>query len=111
MQAAGGNGPGDGADEGAEQPAEDEGEPFGVGKGPEGKAKTREVKLAALFTQTVLDEEGYPVRDPASTTYLGTFESSDQFGPRVRQAADGRIIQLPSPSENHPPESRGQKVG
>jgi integrase len=28
-----------------------------------------------------------------------------------RQAADGRIIQLPAPSENHPPESRGQKVG
>lgn len=58
-----------------------------LGKGEDGQAKTREVKLAALFTQTVLDEEGYPVRDPASTTYLGTFESSDQFGPRVRQAA------------------------
>src|SRR5216684_6702163 len=28
-----------------------------------------------------------------------------------RQAADGRIIQLPSPSESHSPESRGQKVG
>ena len=27
-----------------------------------------------------------------------------------RQAADGRIIQLPS-SESHSPESRGQKVG
>lgn len=28
-----------------------------------------------------------------------------------RQAADGRIIQLPSPSESHSPESRGQKIG
>ena len=29
-----------------------------------------------------------------------------------RQATDGRIIQLPSPSpESHSPESRGQKVG
>jgi integrase len=28
-----------------------------------------------------------------------------------RQAADGRIIPLPSPSEIHSPESRGQKVG
>jgi hypothetical protein len=57
------------------------------GKGEDGQAHTREVKLAALFTQTILDEEGHPVRDPASTTYLGTFESSDEFGPRVRQAA------------------------
>jgi integrase len=28
-----------------------------------------------------------------------------------RQAADGRIIQLPSPSESRSPESRGQKIG
>jgi hypothetical protein len=58
-----------------------------VGKGPDGKAKTREVKLAALFTQTTVDEENQPVRDPNSTTYVGSFVSSDAFGQLVRQAA------------------------
>lgn len=58
-----------------------------AGKGPDGKAKTREVKLAALFTQTTVDEENHPVRDPQSTTYLGSFASSDAFGGLVRQAA------------------------
>ena len=58
-----------------------------VGKGPDGKAKTREVKLAAIFTQTTVNEENQPVRDPHSTTYLGSFVSSDEFGPLVRQAA------------------------
>jgi hypothetical protein len=63
-----------------------------TGKGPDGKAGTREVKLAALFTQTILDDQGQPVRDPASTSYVGTFESSDEFGVRVRQAAAARGI-------------------
>lgn len=57
------------------------------GRGPDGKAKTREVKLAAVFTQTTTDAEGCPVRDPQSTTYLATFEGSETFGVRVRQAA------------------------
>jgi len=58
-----------------------------AGKGPDGKAKTREIKLAALFTQTTVDEENHPIRDPQSTTYLGSFVSSDKFGSLVRQAA------------------------
>ena len=61
-----------------------------AGRGADGKAKTREVKLAALFTQTKIDEEGRPVRDPDSTTYLGNFACSDDFGPLVRQAALAR---------------------
>jgi hypothetical protein len=61
-----------------------------AGKGADGKAKTREVKLAALFTQTKIDEEGRPVRDPESTTYLGNFACSNDFGPQVRQAALAR---------------------
>ena len=66
------------------------------GKGPEGQASTREVKLAALFTQTILDEAGHPVRDPTSTTYVGTFEPSDEFGVRVRRAALARgLAQFP----------------
>jgi hypothetical protein len=61
-----------------------------AGRGADGKAKTREVKLAALFTQTKVDEEGRPVRDLESTTYLGNFACSDDFGPLVRQAALAR---------------------
>jgi hypothetical protein len=50
------------------------------GKAEDGKARTREVKLACLFTQTSLDDDGRPVRDPASTTYLATFEPAGRFG-------------------------------
>ncbi|MCX6619221.1 MAG: ISKra4 family transposase [Acidobacteria bacterium] len=57
------------------------------GRGPDGQAKTREVKLAALFTQRTTDAEGHPVRDPDSTTYLGSFAASDDFGLAVRAAA------------------------
>jgi hypothetical protein len=36
-----------------------------------------------VFTQTGLDEEGYPMRDPASTTYVGAIETAGQFGKRL----------------------------
>lgn len=39
-----------------------------AGKQADGSAKTREVKLGAIFTQTKTDEDGLPVRDHASTT-------------------------------------------
>jgi hypothetical protein len=42
-----------------------------AGKGPDGPARTREVKLAALFAQTRTDESGLPVRDENSTSYVG----------------------------------------
>src|SRR5712692_4693800 len=58
-----------------------------LGRGPDGQAKTREVKLATIFTQTTTDAEGRPLRDPASTSYLASFVGSDRFGPLVRQAA------------------------
>lgn len=61
-----------------------------VGRGPDGQARTREIKLAALFTQTTRDAEGHPIRDPQSTTYLASFVSADQFGGLVRQAALAR---------------------
>jgi len=32
-------------------------------------AHTREVKLGCVFTQTMRDREGFPIRDPDSTTY------------------------------------------
>jgi hypothetical protein len=56
--------------------AETEGRP---GKGEDGRAHTREIKLACLFTQTALDGEGRPVRDPGSSTYLATFEPAARF--------------------------------
>jgi len=55
-----------------------------AGKQEDGSAKTREVKLGAVFTQTQTDEDGLPVRDHASTTYVGGFESAPDFGTRIR---------------------------
>jgi len=49
------------------------------GKGEDGRARTREVKLAVFFTQDKLDEDGYPVRDPGSSSYLATFEPARVF--------------------------------
>jgi hypothetical protein len=46
-------------------------------------AHTREVKLGCLFTQTTWDQEGYPIRDPDSTTYTGAIESAEEFGRRI----------------------------
>jgi hypothetical protein len=65
--------------------AETQGRP---GKGEDGKARTREVKLACVFTQTRVDEEGYPVRDPGSSSYLATFAPAAGFG--TLMAAEAR---------------------
>ena len=46
-------------------------------------AHTREVKLGCVFTQTTSDKEGYPIRDPDSTTYTGAIENTDEFGKRI----------------------------
>lgn len=48
-----------------------------------GRAKTREAKLGCVFTQTCLDEQGRPLRDEDSTTYVGAIETAEQFGPRI----------------------------
>jgi len=53
------------------------------GKDETGRAKTRELKLGAVFTQTGVDEEGRPVRDPGSTTYVGAIEAAEEFGHRI----------------------------
>jgi len=44
---------------------------------------TREVKLGCVFTQTAWDQEGYPIRDPDSTTYTGAIETAEEFGKRI----------------------------
>lgn len=53
------------------------------GKCEGGQAKTREVKLGCVFTQTTLDEKGHPVRDEGSTSYVGRIETAESFGPRI----------------------------
>jgi hypothetical protein len=58
-----------------------------AGKQPDGSAKTREVKLGAIFTQTTTDEEGLPMRDYQSTSYVASFEEAADFMVRVRQEA------------------------
>lgn len=46
-------------------------------------AHTREAKLGCVFTQTAWDQEGYPIRDPDSTTYTGAIETAEEFGRRL----------------------------
>ena len=46
-------------------------------------AHTREAKLGCVFTQTAWDEEGYPIRDPDSTSYTGAIETAEEFGKRL----------------------------
>lgn len=57
------------------------------GKQADGKARTRQVYLGCVFTQHRLDEEGNPVRDWDSTTYVSSLDSIDHFGPMLRQEA------------------------
>jgi hypothetical protein len=54
------------------------------GKGEDGRARTREVKLAVFFTQDRLDNDGYPVRDQDSSSVIATFEPAAVFGGLVK---------------------------
>lgn len=67
-------------------------------KGKNGDAKTREAKLGCVFTQTTVGEDGYPVRDEDSTSYVGAIEKAGPFGWRIYTEAVRRGI------------SRAQKV-
>ena len=61
-----------------------------AGKADDGQARTREVKLACLFTQTRVDDDGCPVRDPGSSSYLATFDPAARFGQLVDAEARRR---------------------
>jgi hypothetical protein len=50
-------------------------------------AHTREAKLGCVFTQTVWNPEGYPIRDSDSTTYVGAIETAAEFGKRIHLEA------------------------
>jgi hypothetical protein len=54
-----------------------------AGRTPGQSARTREVKLGCVFTQTGVDDEGRPIRDPVSTTYTGAIETAELFGRRL----------------------------
>src|SRR5512136_3059140 len=51
-----------------------------AGKQADGSAKTRSAYLGCVFTQHKTDDEGHPVRDYESTTYVFSFDSVDAFG-------------------------------
>jgi len=63
------------------------------GKHEDGLAKTREAKLGCVFTQTSIDKDGYPIRDEASTSYVGSIETSEEFGNRIYSEAGKRDIE------------------
>jgi len=63
------------------------------GKQADGSSRTRETKLGCVFTQTKVDEKGYPVRDDASTTFVGAIESSKEFGWRIYAEAVRRGLE------------------
>ena len=57
------------------------------GKQSDGTAKTRQAYLGCVFTQHKVDEEGHPIRDWESTTYVSSLKSIHEFGPCLRQEA------------------------
>jgi hypothetical protein len=57
------------------------------GKQGDGTAKTRQVYLGGVFTQHKRDDEGHPIRDFESTTYISSFDAVDDFGVWLRREA------------------------
>ena len=57
------------------------------GKQPDGSAKTREVKLATVWTAEGRDTQGHPVRDLGSVSYNAAVESAASRGQRHHRAA------------------------
>ncbi|WP_129669124.1 ISKra4 family transposase [Phytoactinopolyspora endophytica] len=51
-----------------------------TGKADDGRARTRETKLACVFTQTRLDDDGRPMRDDDSASHVATFDPAPEFG-------------------------------
>lgn len=60
------------------------------GKQEDGSARTREAKLGCVFTQTVTDDQGRPMRDPDSTSYVGTYQGCREIGVMLHQEARRR---------------------
>jgi len=56
------------------------------GKQPDGTAKTRQIKLGCVFTQS-RDANGNPQRDPFSSTYVSTFAEVTDFSAMLHAEA------------------------
>ena len=89
------------------RPAEVEGR---AGKQPDGSAKTREVKLATVWTAEGRDTQGRPVRDRGSVSYNAAVESAASrdtdpqpaaFAQRVYREAIRRGFDNRSPARRH----------
>lgn len=64
------------------------------GKQADGSARTREAKLGCVFTQTTTDKDGNPMRDPDSTSYVGTMGDCRESGEQLRAEALRRGLAL-----------------
>jgi len=64
------------------------------GKQADGSALTREAKLGCVFTQTKTDGDGNPMRDPDSTSYVGTMGDCRASGEQLRAEAIRRGLAL-----------------
>lgn len=60
------------------------------GRTPGQPPRTRECKLGCVFTQAGVDDQGRPVRDQDSTTYVGAIETAEEFGLRIYTEAWNR---------------------
>ena len=69
------------------------------GKQPDGSAKTREAKLAVVWSADTTDKAGHPVRDPGSASYNAAIETiaardtdpePAPFARRIRREAERR---------------------
>lgn len=56
------------------------------GKQPDGSAKTRQIKLGCVFTQSI-DANGDPQRNPDSCTYIKSFDDVTTFGQNLHAEA------------------------
>lgn len=72
-----------------------------LGKQPDGSAKSREVKLCAVWTAESVDTEGLPARDPGSISYSAAIETAamadtsknlSPFAQRVQREAVRRSV-------------------
>lgn len=62
------------------------------GRQPDGTSRGREVKLGCVFTQHGVDEQGFPLRDPDTTSYVTSFAGAREFGAILRTEAQQRGI-------------------
>ncbi len=60
------------------------------GKQPDGSAKTRQAYLGCVFTQHKRDDQGHPIRDHQSTTYISSFDTGEDFWLILRKEARRR---------------------